>query len=288
MNGDWIVAGGRLVRPAPFCLAGIVNMTPDSFFDGNLHAEPDRAVRRALELLDEGAHLLDLGAESTRPGALPLGDNPEQACAVETGRLLPVLESLRRLKPDAVLCADTRHGLTAAAALAAGADVINDVSAAEDPVLLDALCRYHPGYVLMHGGSRGGAPVSGNPKTVTDRVLRFFEAQLARLAKAGLPEDHIVLDPGVGFGKTSEESAVLLREIRRLHSLGRPLYAGLSMKSLFGDLLGLSLADRGEATRVATALLAASGVRYHRVHDAAAAASALRLTEFIASPEKRD
>ncbi|MDR2726968.1 MAG: dihydropteroate synthase, partial [Deltaproteobacteria bacterium] len=130
---------------------------------------------------------------------------------------------------------------------------------------------------------RGGAAGAGDPGTVTDRVLRFFDGQLARLTRAGLPENRIVLDPGVGFGKTSRESAALLRDTERLQSLGRPLYVGLSMKSLFGDLFGLPLADRGEATCVATALLAARGVRYHRVHDVANAAKALRLTALVCS-----
>jgi len=282
MSDGWTVAGGRLVRPAPFCLAGIVNLTPDSFFDGGLHDETDQAVRHGLRLLDEGADMLDLGAESTRPGASPLGDTLERACAVETARLLPALENLRRLRPEAVLCVDTCHGMTAAAALSAGADAINDVSACgRDPSLLEVLAQQKPGYVLMHGSDKAGHCGPGDPGTVTERALRFFDEQLARLVRAGLPEERIVLDPGVGFGKSAWESAALLRDAGRLQSLGRPLYVGVSMKSLFGDLLDLPLPDRGEATRVAVALLAARGVRYHRVHDVANAARALRLVALL-------
>jgi dihydropteroate synthase len=161
--------------------------------------------------------------------------------------------------------------------------------------LLDVLADHKPGYVLMHGGDKGGAPdvedvaeASGDPAAIVDRVLRFFEGGLARLTAAGLPESHVVLDPGIGFGKTSRESVALLRAVPRLQQLGRPLYVGLSMKSLFGDRLGLSLEERGEATRVATALLAERGVRYHRVHDAAAAARALGILEWFASfPPRR-
>lgn len=285
MTTGWNILGGRLVQPAPFCLIGIVNVTPDSFYDGGRYARPEQAVQRGLTLLDEGAHMLDLGAESTRPGAAPLGDSPERIRTVEAARLLPVVAALRTARPQAVLCVDTCHASTARQALELGAGVVNDVSACErDPALLEVLATFRPGYVLMHGGDKGGATGtdSGAPGTVVDRVLRFFERQMTRLVRAGLPETHIVLDPGVGFGKTNSESVELFSSITRLQSLGRPVYMGLSMKSLFGELLGLPLADRGEATRMATTLLAERGVRYHRVHDVAAAATALGLLQWFA------
>ncbi len=269
--GVWTVRGGRQVRPAPFCVVGIVNLTPDSFFDGGSH-EGDDAVRHGLLLLEQGAGMLDLGAESSRPLAVPVPEEEERR------RLLPTLRALRRAAPKAFLSVDTYKASTAAAALEAGADVINDISACTvDPALADVAAHFRPGYVLMHGGtiSRDSPYPSGS---VTDEVLAFFESRLAALTAAGIPEDRIVLDPGIGFGKSAEQCAELLRHTERLAELGRPLYVGLSMKSLFGRLLGIPLQERGPAVGTASALLAARGVRYHRVHDVARTTEALRLT----------
>ena len=191
--------------------------------------------------------MLDIGAESTRPFAAPVGAEEE------TARLLPVLQSLREARPEAFLSVDTFRARTARAALEAGADVINDVSAcAWDPELLDVIAEYRPGYVLMH--SQGNpqemqvAPRYGN---VVEDVLTFFEQKLELLTAAGLPEDHIVLDPGIGFGKNREHTKALLQGIERFASLGRPLYVGLSRKSLFREILGL---ERVEVAGCARAL----------------------------------
>ncbi len=272
---DWILRGGRALRPAPFCLIGIVNLTPDSFSDGGAFIEPDRGVEHGLRLLDDGAGMLDLGAESTRPYAKTV---PE---AEECARLLPVLSRLRAMRPDAVLAVDTLKAGTARAALEAGADVINDVSAcAADPALTEVLATYKPGYVLMHSqGNPQDMQVNPQYGNVVEEILAFFERHLGRLVRAGLPEDRIVLDPGIGFGKNKAHTVDILKGMERFASLGRPLYVGLSRKSLFREILGLELAQRAEATRLATALLAARGVPYHRVHDVAGCAQALRLVE---------
>lgn len=276
----WTIKGGRVVYPAPFCLAGILNLTPDSFSDGGHYLDPDTALAHGLRLLADGATMLDLGAESTRPGALPLPGDEEKT------RLLPVLTALRRAVPDTILSVDTRRGSTALAALEAGADIINDVAACADPQMPDILATFAPGYVLMH--SQGDpATMQNNPRytNVVDEVLAFFERELKKLQRAGLPEDRVALDPGIGFGKRAEHSFALLRHIERFATLGRPVYVGLSMKSFLGDLLHLPVADRGAPTLQATALLAARGVRYHRVHDVAGAACALRLVSAL-SPEE--
>ena len=271
----WLLRGGRALPVSPFCVMGIVNITPDSFYDGGAHEAPASAVRHSLRLLEQGARIIDLGAASSRPGAGEVAPEEEQA------RLLPVLRGLRAHPPGqaAALSVDTCRASTARLALEAGADIINDISAcARDPELLDALVEYKPGYVLMHGHSAGlrESPRYGN---VVDEALHFFETELARLCAAGLAEQSIVLDPGIGFGKRLEDTVALLRGIARLRSLGRPLLAGLSMKSLFGDLLGLAPDRRGPATQVATALLAVKGVPLHRVHDVPAALDALRLAQ---------
>ena len=272
----WILRGGRALRPAPFCLAGIVNVTPDSFSDGGQFLEPQQAVEHGLGLLDDGACMLDLGAESTRPFADPV---PE---AEECARLLPVMARLRERRPDAILSVDTLKAGTARAALEAGADIINDVSACTaDPALTDVLVAYKPGYVLMH--SRGNPrEMQINPQygDVVEDILSFFERHLARLVRAGLPEDRIVLDPGIGFGKNKDHTVAILKGMERFAALGRPLYVGLSRKSMFRELLGLDRVEqRAGATRLAVALLAARGIPYHRVHDVAGCAQALRLVE---------
>ena len=271
----WLLRGGRALCVSPFCVMGIVNLTPDSFYDGGAHAMPEAAVSHALGLLEQGAHILDLGAESTRPGARELAPEEEQA------RLLPVLRGLREAPQgrEAALSIDTYKAATARLALEAGADIINDISAcAFDPALRDVLVEYKPGYVLMHCRGRP-ADMQADPgyTDVMDEVVHFFERELAGLCAAGLPEKSIVLDPGIGFGKRLEDNLALLRGIPRLCSLGRPLLIGLSMKSLFGDLPGLAPERRGVATQIATALSAVKGALLHRVHDVAGALDALRL-----------
>ena len=278
----WTVLGGRVIQPAPFCIAGILNLTPDSFSYGACAlAPPSALLSRALTMLDEldaaGCGMLDLGAESTRPGSAPVTENEE------LHRLMPVLRGIQDTRPDALRSVDTCRAGVARAAMDMGVQIINDVSACcRDAALTEALVDYQPGYVLTHGGqehfagimhmetaSKAGSPIA--------QLLAFFEKQLNRLVRAGLKEDRIVLDPGIGFGKTGEENWQILCDIDALNALGRPLYVGLSRKSLFGWLLDLPTGKRDTATQVATALLAARGVPYHRVHDVTATAQTLRI-----------
>ena len=270
--------------PSRFTLWGIVNCTPDSFYDGGLHDKPGEATSHALLLHSQGARVLDIGGASSRPGA---PDTPEE---VESERILPVLRSLheRRLATQDLsylLSADTWRAGTAAMALGAGADIINDVTAcSRDAGLVDVLAQYRPGYVLTHCAKGAGTPLaSQSPRyaDIIDHVRSFFESEMHRLTDAGLPEDHIILDPGIGFGKNPADSSRILARIRELFTLGRPLLLGVSNKSLFGDLLGLGLDRRVPATSVATSLLAARGVFHHRVHDVAAARDALRIAELF-------
>lgn len=275
----WVVAGGKALAPAtPFGVMGILNLTPDSFYDGGRHATGEAAARQARALRDAGADMLDLGAESSRPGARPL------AAGEEGGRLLPVLRAVRSEMPELPVSVDTVHAATAAAALDLGARVINDVSAcAVDPELTDVLAQYRPGYVLMH--SQGRPPdMQAQPhyEDVCLEVRRFFARELDRLVAAGLPEDRIVLDPGIGFGKTLAHNLALLAHAGDFLEFGRPLLVGLSMKSLFGGLLGLPVEERGPATQTASALLWERGVLWHRVHDVAGVKGALRLAAAIA------
>ncbi len=271
-DATWYVKGGRALKtPSPFGVMGIVNLTPDSFYDGGVHHMPPAGLEHALILLEQGADILDLGAESSRPGAAELP--PDE----EIQRLAPVLMGLRHQAPWATVSVDTYHAATAAAVLEQGAVIINDISAcAFDPGLLDVLVQYKPGYVLMHSQGRPQT-MQHNPRyeDVRREVREFFERNLARLVRAGLPEDRIVLDPGIGFGKTLAHNLELLAHPEDWLGFGRPVLMALSMKSVFGGLLSLPPARRGAATVAATALLRARGIFWHRVHHVADARQAL-------------
>lgn len=196
---------------------------------------------------------------------------------------MPVLAGLRRQAPAAVLSVDTYHAATAAAVLAQGVTIINDISAcAFDPALLDVLVQYKPGYVLMHSQGRPDT-MQRDPRydDVRRDVRAFFEREMNRLVRAGLPEDRIVLDPGIGFGKTLEHNLTLLAHPEDWLTLGRPVLMGLSMKSVFGGLLGLQPAARGTATDTATALLRIRGVFWHRVHRVEAARQSLAVAAVL-------
>ena len=267
----WKLNGGRTLGPASFFIAGVVNVTPDSFYDGGEHASTAKALEHAVALTAQGADILDIGGESTRPYAPPV------SLDMELTRVVPVVEQVIAMKlvgPDGaevqpIISVDTYKAGVASRVLEAGAAIINDVSAcAFDPELIDVLGQYKPGYVLMHSRGRPedmqDAPLYYD---VVDSLMAFFEKHLKKLQQAGLPAERIVLDPGIGFGKTMEHNFQILQNIERFMSFGFPIYMGLSNKSLWQGLLGLGPDERGNSTQVATALLAARGVAIHRVHD---------------------
>lgn len=292
MTNKWTIRGGGHKNPAPFSIFGIVNVTPDSFYDGGSHHGAADAVAHAKRLVADGVHVLDLGAESSRPFAPPVSLDEELA------RLVPVMEGLAEYAYDAqstlplqpyaegpLLSVDTYKAATAVAALEAGAHIINDISAcAFDPTLRDVVAQYRAGYVLMHSqGKPETMQIAPRYDNVVDDILAFFEREMTAMVKAGLPEEYIVLDVGIGFGKTMDQNYTILQNMERFASLGRPLFMGLSNKSLFSDLLGVPKDGRQCATQVATALLAARGVAYHRVHDVAATAQTLKLVSAMQS-----
>ncbi len=274
----WLAAGRPVPHAGAAGVMGIVNITPDSFFAGSRAADTDAAVDRALRLAGDGADVIDLGAESSRPGAAPV--TPEE----EVRRLLPVIDGLMRTGRPPVLSVDTYHAATAAAALEHGAVIVNDISACSfDPGLVDVLVQFRPAYVLMHcQGTPATMQDSPAYDSVLDTVARFFSDRMDRLVRAGLPEENIVLDPGIGFGKKMEHNLALMAHPEAWASLGRPSLMALSMKSVFGDLLGLPVDRRGPATQTATALTFCRGYLWHRVHDAAAARQALSLAAALA------
>jgi len=259
---------------------GILNLTPDSFSDGGLWLEPERAVERGLRMLDEGAELIDLGAESTRPGGGVYGEGARTVPpGEEAARLLPVLEALRAATP-APISVDTRKGEVARQALAAGADLINDVSALSDPGLGRAVAAAGCPLVLMH--SRGDLSTMQREIRFEDllgEVRDELRAAMGRAVACGCGESQLVLDPGIGFGKTWRQNLELIGRLDALADLGRPLLLGASRKSFIarasssspeappGRRLGGSLA--------AVAWAAHQGAAIVRVHDVAETAQFL-------------
>ncbi len=281
-TSSWRIKDGHWIDLAEPVIMGVVNCTPDSFYDGGRHNELEAALRHGQALASQGALILDVGGESTRPGSRPV-------CAQEElERVRPVVRGLSaNPSPVAadgessaatpVISIDTTKSTVAARCLQAGAAIVNDVSGCRfDPELADVLAQYKPGYVLMHAqGSPESMQQDPRYDNVVDEVRRFFEHRMDTLARSGLPEEHVVLDPGIGFGKRLEHNLELLRNIEVFQELGRPILVGVSNKSLWKGLLGLGLEERGTVSQVATALLAARGVRIHRVHDVRATAQAL-------------
>lgn len=259
---------------------GVLNVTPDSFSDGGLHRDPKRAVQQGLALAAAGADLIDIGGESTRPGASAPG------VAEELDRVIPVVEGLR-LASDAIISVDTSEPAVMSAAVAAGADMLNDVRALGRPGALSAAAAAGVPVCLMH--------MQGSPATmqrepryadVVGEVLAFLMERVAACVAAGLPRDSLILDPGFGFGKTLEHNVALLHRLDELAATGFPVLAGLSRKSMIGQLSGDPggrPADRLGGS-VALALVArARGARIVRVHDVAPTVQAFRVMDSLES-----
>ncbi len=257
---------------------GIVNVTPDSFSDGGECADAAAAVARALAMIDAGAAAVDIGGESTRPGADPVGADEELR------RVVPVIRQVRALRPEAVISVDTTKRAVAAAALAAGADIINDISGLQaDPGLAGLVAATGAGLVLMH--------MRGTPQTMQrdtrygnllDEIRAFLEAAMARAVAAGVAREAILLDPGIGFAKDAAQSLAILAKIATLQAMGRPLLVGPSRKSFLAPLLdGAPPSARLWGTAGAVAWLADQGVDVVRVHDVREMAEMLRVLRHL-------
>jgi dihydropteroate synthase len=276
---------------------GVVNITPDSFSDAGLYFNPEAAIARSIQLLDEGADLLDLGAESTRPGSrVGGGDGTDAAPAVsadeEQARLLPVLEGILQARPEAIVSVDTYKAATARAALAAGAEIVNDVSGFSWDSGLSAVCAEAGcGVVLMHtrGRPKEWAAQAGlDPDELLATVRAGLQASRDRAVAAGIATDAIVLDPGYGFGKRGNENFALLARQWELLGLGRPLLAGVSRKSFLGRALaplfdGNNTPVEARETASVAAVVAAilHGASVVRVHSVRAAKEAALVADAI-------
>jgi dihydropteroate synthase len=253
---------------------GIVNVTPDSFSDGGRFFDPAAAVEHGLRLAADGADILDIGGQSTRPGATPVD------AAEELRRVLPVIAALAKQTP-APISIDTFHSRVAAEALSAGAEAINDITAltgdAEMPALAAAA---RCGVCAMHMRGRPQT-MQDNPvyADVVDEVLGYLRDRRRAILAAGIEPQRLALDPGIGFGKTAEHNLAILNSIARFRSLESPLLIGLSRKAFIGHVLGDAHADRTAGTIGAALAMARQGVEILRVHDVAAVRQALLLFE---------
>lgn len=268
----------QLVLSRPHIM-GIVNVTPDSFSDGGKHNSTQQAVEHALQLVEEGADILDIGGESTRPGATPV------ELQQELDRVIPVIEQLAS-RAGVPLSIDTYKPEVMRAAIAAGADMVNDVYALQQPGALHAVEASRAGVCLMH--------MQGTPQTmqihphyddVIAEVRAFLGARLQAAVAAGISQERIVLDPGFGFGKRTVHNVALLHQLSDLSSFGRPLLVGLSRKSVLGSITGGDVNARLHASIAAAVISAMKGAKIIRVHDVKATADALKIVTAVL-PEK--
>ncbi len=259
-------------------LVGILNITPDSFTDGGRYATPETALARAQALLAEGAAILDIGAESTRPGAAPLA--PEE----EWQRLHPVLEIIRAHLPQAQISLDTRHAETIRNAAEYHPAWINDVSGFSNPAMLEAAAESTAQLVVMHSlGIPADKKITLLPNcNPVEELLRWAEARFALLEKCGITRARLIFDPGIGFGKTPEQSLVLIRRISAFRRLGVPILVGHSEKSFLARFTDTPAGGRGVETQVVSAFLMQQGVEYLRVHDVAGNRRAFAIAEALA------
>jgi dihydropteroate synthase len=255
---------------------GVLNVTPDSFSDGGLHFERDKAVAQGLRMAQAGADIIDVGGESTRPYAGRVSSREEM------DRVLPVIEALHKAV-SIPISIDTTKSDVARAALAAGASMINDISAfRSDPGLVRVAAEAEVPVVLMH--------MKGTPETMQDsptyadvvsEICAFLEEAVTRAVRGGVREDRIIIDPGIGFGKTFDHNLVLIRDLSRFGSLGRPILLGSSNKGFIGRVLGKEVQDRAVGTMATVAVGVMNGAHIVRVHNVPMAVDTVRMVDAI-------
>ncbi|MEX0992265.1 MAG: dihydropteroate synthase [Actinomycetota bacterium] len=259
---------------------GILNVTPDSFSDGRQFDDADTAVQHALAMVADGADILDVGGESTRPGSDTVPADEEIA------RITPVVESLVRERVGAPVSIDTRKAEVARVALEAGATIVNDVTAGLDPDMFGVVADANAAMVLMH--------MQGEPKSmqvepayddVVAEVAAYLESRVANAVNAGIDFERLCIDPGIGFGKTLDHNLSLMKHLDALGRLERPVLVGPSRKAFIGTLLGLDVDERLEGTAAAVAYLAAAGAHIVRVHDVREMVRVSRMIDAIARAE---
>lgn len=254
---------------------GILNVTPDSFSDGGQFNRLDDALKHALQMRDEGAEVIDIGGESTRPGAAPVSVDEELE------RVIPVIEKIR-LRSDIAISIDTSKVQVMQAAIEAGASMVNDVNALHAEGAIELCARHQIPVCLMH---KQGEPSTMQHRPhyedVVDEVKQYLMARARACIAAGLPAEKICIDPGFGFGKTLENNLSLLKEMQQFCALDYPVLVGVSRKSMFGMLLGRDVEDRLIASTSAAVIAYQKGARFFRVHDVAETCDALKLCQAV-------
>ena len=279
---ETVLADGRVLTYDKMCVMGILNITPDSFFAGSRLDGLQAVVRRAGEMLAAGAGILDIGGESTRPGS------DSVSAAEEQKRVLPVIEAVRRAYPEAVISVDTYRASTARQALAAGADIINDISAMEaDEDMLAAVAESKAPIILMHmRGTPKNMQQNCHYQNVVEEVAVYLAGRAGLLRQAGVGPEKIILDPGIGFAKDVQQNLLLMRDLGMLTGFGYPVLLAASRKSTVGAVLGGIPAEERLAGTLAVSCQAVyAGAQLVRVHDVRENVQAVRMLEAILCPE---
>jgi len=268
-----LAGGGELTLGERTLVMGILNVTPDSFSDGGDFLDPDRAIEQAERMIAEGADIIDVGGESTRPGAAPVKADEERE------RVLPVIEALA-MSIDVPVSIDTRRGSVARDALVAGARMVNDVSGLADPLTAAVAARAGASIVIMH---MRGTPEDMGTKTdyrdLMGEVMAELQTSLDRAREAGLPDEALLVDPGIGFAKTADQSREMIRRLAELKTLGRPIVAGPSRKSFLATVRDVPPPERVNLTIGAVLACIQRGARIVRVHDVGPVVDAIRAFE---------
>ena len=271
----WKLPGRALDCDERTLVMGVLNVTPDSFSDGGRFLDHEDAVKQALRMVEDGADLVDVGGESTRPGSDPVPADEERR------RVVPIVERLAR-EVEVPISIDTRRAEVAAAAVEAGAEIVNDVTAGRDPEMFDVVRSSGAALVLMH--------MKGEPKTMQeaphyDDVVRevhdYLGERVEAAVAAGIGREAISVDPGLGFAKTTPHSLVLMKHTDALLDLGRPVLVGPSRKSFIGDVLGTEVGERAEGTVGAACYMVGKGAHVVRVHDVRETVRAVRVVDAI-------
>jgi dihydropteroate synthase len=275
-SGTFVLSGRVLPLADRVHIMGVLNVTPDSFSDGGRYVNLDAAVAHALSMVEQGADVLDIGAESTKPGAVPIDEEEERR------RLIPIVRAICR-QTTVPVSVDTTKASIARQALDVGATLINDISALRfDARMGDVVAKSGAGVILMH--------MQGNPQTMQDaaqytnvveEVRQFLKTRLEAAEEAGIHPNRILLDPGIGFGKNCQHNLVLLERLDAFHTLGRPLVVGVSRKAFIGKILGRPIEERLMGTAGAVAVAVMNGARMVRVHDVAPIRDVVKMIEAI-------
>lgn len=277
-SGRVTLRGGVLSLAERVHVMGILNVTPDSFSDGGRYVDADAACAHAMAMIEQGADLLDIGAESSKPGAVAIDEEEERR------RLLPIVRELCR-RTTIPLSIDTTKAAIAEEALDAGAALINDISALRfDPRMASVVARSGAGVILMHmQGTPATMQRTASYTYVVEDVRAFLAARLEVAQQAGIPRDRILLDPGIGFGKNCEHNVTLLNHLGAFQTLGRPIVVGVSRKAFLGKILGRTIDERLMGTAGAVAVAIMKGARVVRVHDVAPIRDVVKIVEAIMS-----